>query len=164
MDESREAGNLGAQLDAAWTRRVAAANDWNTRLASGEIAPSVFQRAKWSMKALHGQGSYAERRAALETGWREDTGRKQPSLAWALNDVLGRNFWLGGAIKVVGDTAQLMGPILVKAIIRFGQDHAAAVAAGRPAPSIGPGVGMAIGLLCITIVASVCTHQVRLVC
>ena len=101
MDESREAGNLGAQLDAAWTRRVAAANDWNTRLASGEIAPSVFQRAKWSMKALRGwQGSYAERRAALETGWREDTGRKQPSLAWALNDVLGPRFWSGGYYKV----------------------------------------------------------------
>ena len=161
MDESRESGFLGAQLDAAWERRVAAANDWNIRLAAGEIAPSALRRARWAMQALRGSGSYRERRAALETAWREDGGRKQASLAWALNDVFGRDFWFGGAFKVVGDTAQLMGPILVKSIINYGKAHAAAVAAGQPPPSIGPGVGMAIGLLCTTVTTSVCQHQVR---
>ena len=66
MDESRESGNLGAQLDAAWERRVNAANEWNERLANGEIKPSIYKRAKWSAQALRGKGSYRERRAALE--------------------------------------------------------------------------------------------------
>ena len=165
MDESRESGLLGAQLDAAWARRVEAANDWNARLASGEITPSLLQRTRWSARALlrgKGQGgsSFRERRAALETEWREVSGRRQASLAWTLNDVFGRDFWFGGAFKVVGDTAQLMGPILVKSIINFGKEHAAAIAAGQPAPPIGRGAGMAVGLLCTTVTTSVCQHQV----
>ena len=164
MDESRESGELGAQLDAAWARRVAAATEWNKRLAAGEIAPSALQRARWAVQALgggSGSGGYSERRAALEAAWREVGGRRQASLAWTLNDVFGRDFWFGGAFKVVGDTSQLMGPILVKAIINFGKEHAAAVAAGQTPPSIGRGAGMAIGLLCTTVTTSVCQHQVR---
>ena len=160
MDQSRESGNLGAQLDEAWARRVKAANEWNTRLADGEIKPSLYNRTKWAVQALRGKGSYRERRAALETHWREVDGRKQASLAWTLNDVLGRDFWFGGLFKVVGDTAQLMGPLLVKAIINYGKEHVAAMNAGQTPPNIGRGVGMAIGLLCTTVTASVAQHQV----
>ena len=160
MDHSRESGNLGAQLDEAWARRVKAANEWNTRLADGEIKPSLYNRTKWAVQALRGKGSYRERRAALETHWREVDGRKQASLAWTLNDVLGRDFWFGGLFKVVGDTAQLMGPLLVKAIINYGKEHVAAMNAGQTPPNIGRGVGMAIGLLCTTVTASVAQHQV----
>ncbi|KAL7279088.1 hypothetical protein ACG7TL_006926 [Trametes sanguinea] len=159
MDESREAGLLGAKLDEAWERRVQAANEWNARLAKGEIKPGLIKRAKWSVQALRGPGSYRERRAALETHWIEVDGKKQASLAWALNDVFGRDFWFGGGFKVIGDTSQLMGPLLVKAIINFGKEHAAALQAGETPSGIGRGVGMAIGLFCITVTASVCQHQ-----
>ncbi|KAI0649348.1 ABC protein [Trametes meyenii] len=159
VDESRESGRLGTQLDEAWARRVLAASEWNAQLANGEIQPSALKRAKWSLQALRGKGSYSERRAALEAQWREVDGRKEASLAWALNDVLGRDFWFGGLFKVVGDTAALMGPLLVKAIINFGKSHAADYAAGRTPPGIGRGVGMAIGLWCITVTASVTQHQ-----
>ena len=159
MDYSRESGNLGQQLDEAWARRVQEAKEWNARLENGEIRPSIFKRAKWSVQALRGEGTYSERRAALETHWREVDGRKEASLAWSLNDVFGRDFWFGGAFKVVGDTSQLMGPLIVKAIINYGKERAAAVAAGREPPSVGRGVGMAIGLFCITVTASVSQHQ-----
>ncbi|KAI0661576.1 ABC protein [Cubamyces menziesii] len=159
MDESRESGILGAKLDEAWARRVQAADEWNARLAKGDIKPSLIKRAKWSIQALRGQGSYSERRAALESRWREVDGRKQPSLAWALNDVFGRDFWFGGGFKVIGDTSQLMGPLLVKAIINFGKEHAASLKAGETPSSIGRGVGMAIGLFCVTVTSSVCQHQ-----
>ncbi|KAI0370390.1 ABC protein [Pilatotrama ljubarskyi] len=159
MDESREAGLLGAKLDAAWARRVQDAKEWNARLANGEVKPSVFKRAKWSVQALRGQGTYRERREALEDHWREVDGRKQASLVWALNDVFGRDFWFGGGFKVIGDTAQLMGPLLVKAIINFGKEHVAAFEAGQVPPGIGRGVGMAIGLFCVTVTASVSQHQ-----
>ena len=160
MDHSREAGNLGEQLDAAWERRTEAANNWNERLVAGEVSPGLFRRAKWSIQALRGAGTYRERRAALEREWRDVSGRKEASLVWALNDVFGPHFWSGGAFKVVGDTAQLMGPVIVKSIINYGKDHLTATSTGQPGPSVGTGVGMAIGLLCTTITTSICQHQV----
>ena len=115
MDSSRESAALGDKLDAAWERRVQKAEEWNTKLANGEIRPPVLQRAKWAFQALKNDGSgYREKRAALERQWLEHDGRQQASLAWALNDTLGVSFWLGGLFKVLGDTSQLMGPILVK--------------------------------------------------
>ncbi|KAI0833290.1 ABC protein [Trametes gibbosa] len=159
MDESRESGVLGDKLDQAWARRVQTAKEWNARLANGDVKPSVFKRAKWSVQSLRGEGSYRERRKILEQRWRDIDGRKEPSLAWALNDVFGRDFWFGGAFKVMGDTSQLMGPLVVKAIINYGKEHAAVLSAGKTPPDLGRGVGMAIGLFCLTVTASVCTHQ-----
>ena len=68
-------------------------------------------------------------------------------------------FELRVPLKVIGDTSQLMGPLLVKAIINFGKTHFAAKQAGEEPPNIGRGVGMAIGLFCTTVCASVCQHQ-----
>ncbi|KAH9856552.1 ABC protein [Lenzites betulinus] len=159
MDESRESGVLGDKLDQAWARRVKAADEWNQRLANGDVKPSAFTRVKWSARALRGKGTYAERRAALEQRWRDTDGRKEASLAWALNDVFGRDFWFGGAFKVIGDTSQLMGPLVAKAIINYGKEHAAVLSAGKTPPDLGRGIAMAIGLFCLTVTASVCTHQ-----
>ena len=49
--------------------------------------------------------------------------------------------------------------ISLQAIINFAKERAAAQAAGQPVPNIGRGVGMAIGLFCTTVSASVATHQ-----
>jgi ATP-binding cassette, subfamily C (CFTR/MRP), member 1 len=43
---------------------------------------------------------YTEKRAALEQHWLNHDGRKEASLAWALNDTFGLSFWLGGLFKV----------------------------------------------------------------
>lgn len=94
MDPSREARLLSTQLDEAWARRVAKAKEWNARLASGEIKPSIFQRSEWYAKSLVGKGSYSEQ----EVRWRTVDGKRHASLTWALNDVLGRAFWAGGAL------------------------------------------------------------------
>ncbi|KAJ6525360.1 hypothetical protein B0H19DRAFT_1276156 [Mycena capillaripes] len=68
---------------------------------------------------------------------------KEASLAWALNDVFGDVFWIGGAFKisaqVIRATSQLMGPILVKAIINFSKARAAAWETGGDLPFIGKG-------------------------
>lgn len=130
----QEAGYLSEKLEAAWIRRVKAAEEWNAGLETGQVKAPVFTRLRWSVKALSGGFGYRDRRAALEKQWREVDGRKQASLAWAMNDVLGHLFWIGGVYKVCfcclnatihadslpqvfGDTAQLMGPILVKVCI-----------------------------------------------
>nr|CAD98883.1 ABC protein [Phanerodontia chrysosporium] len=167
LDEARQSGPLGAKLDAAWDRRVKEADDWNRRLDAGEIHPPWYLRMKWFFIALffwnHGPwkagAGFRQRRAALEHHWLTVGGRKQASLVWALNDTLGLSFWIGGCFKVFGDTAQLMGPLLVKAIINFSKERAAAKAAGEHVPSMARGAGMAIGLFCLTVAASVSQHQ-----
>ncbi|TCD60600.1 hypothetical protein EIP91_009818 [Steccherinum ochraceum] len=159
MDESREAGKLGQKLDEAWARRVKVAEEWNDKLDKGEVYPTLYTRVKWNVQSLRHPGTYAEHRSALEKHWREVDGRREASLVWALNDVFGISFWLGGLFKVFGDTAQLMGPILVKSIINFGKAHFAAKQAGEPVPNVGRGVGMALGLFCVTVAASVAQHQ-----
>ena len=82
-------------------------------------------------------------------------------------------------MQVTGDVMQLMGPLLVKvclvtcfpnltltpnpqAIINFGKEALAAKDAGEKPPNIGRGVGMALGLFCLTALTSVCQHQVIL--
>ncbi|KAJ6471750.1 ABC protein [Mycena vitilis] len=152
MGPEQEAGYLTAALEAAWARRVEAAETHNARLARGELKPGMVKRAGWMLRGR-------ERRAALQRKWEEKDGRKEASLAWALNDVLGHLFWKGGVFKVIQDTSQLMGPILVKSLINFAKARAAAKAAGETPANIGNGVGMAIGLLCVIVTASICQHQ-----
>ncbi|THV08675.1 P-loop containing nucleoside triphosphate hydrolase protein [Dendrothele bispora CBS 962.96] len=158
MHESFEAGYLSDQLDAAWARRVQKANEWNVALESGEIQPASWKRVSWSIRALC-SGHYRETRTALEQRWREVDGRREPSLVWSLNDVFASQFWIGGFFKVFGDTCQLMGPLLVKALINFAKERASARDNGDPLPNIGRGIGMAIGLFCIVVVASLSQHQ-----
>lgn len=100
MDESHEAGFLSAKLDEAWARRVTQANDWNLRLEVGSVNPNIFLRLSWTFRAIAGGRDYRQRFESLEKHWRSIGGRKTPSLAWSLNDVFAKMFWVGGAFKV----------------------------------------------------------------
>ncbi|EIN03766.1 ABC protein [Punctularia strigosozonata HHB-11173 SS5] len=160
IDDERSAEVLSRKLDQSWARRKKVAAEYNSKLAAGEIKPSAWKRVTWSVKALKGgKGSYGDRRKALEIKWQEVDGRKDPSLAYALNDVFGLSFWLAGVFKVFGDTSQLMSPLLIRAIINFGKARIMARDGDGPPPSVGRGVGMALGLWILTICASIGQHQ-----
>lgn len=100
LDETRQAGFLSDKLEASWTYRTRVADEWNVRLASGEIRPSLLKRTGWNLRSLAHVTEYSKMRAQLEKQWLEVGGRKEPSLAWALNDVFGWRFWSGGLSKV----------------------------------------------------------------
>ncbi|KAG1744460.1 ABC protein [Suillus lakei] len=169
MDPSRESAVLATKLEAAWQRHINAAADWNACLERGELRPSLLKRTGWALRSISSKGqtegaTWAERRAAFHKHWRECDGRKEASLTWALNDVFGNLFWTGGVIKargflLVGDTAQLMCPLVLRQIIVFAEERSAASAAGEPAPNIVRGVAMALGLFVLSMIQSVCTHQ-----
>lgn len=53
-----------------------------------------------------------------------------------------------------------MGPLLVKAIITFSKTRIQAKQDGAEVPNVGRGIGMAIGLFFLIVMASVCQHQV----
>lgn len=98
---------MSERLDASWERRKQTADEWNRRMANGEIHPSFLRRSLWELQACTPSSKYRKlggttgtRRAALEKRWREVDGMKHPSLAWALNDVFGIHFWAGGLFKV----------------------------------------------------------------
>ena len=104
MDESREAGRLAATLDESWDTRVKAADAWNARLDAGEIHPGFWLRCKWFFMSLRHRKSYGEYSKDMEEKWRSKDGRKEASLAWALNDTFGWSFWIGGGFKVCSVT------------------------------------------------------------
>ncbi|KAG2147857.1 P-loop containing nucleoside triphosphate hydrolase protein [Suillus bovinus] len=65
---------------------------------------------------------------------------------WTLNDI-------GGIFQVFGDTAQLMGPIILGSVPLQS-------VGGTPGPNVGRGIVMAFGLFGLTVMTSICTHQV----
>ena len=93
-----------AILDSFGARRRRA-DEYNTRLANGEIKPPLRLRL---ISALRGDGEERLRQ------WVEKEGRKQPSLTLAINDSVKWWFWSGGILKVAGDTAQVTSPLVVK--------------------------------------------------
>jgi ATP-binding cassette subfamily C (CFTR/MRP) protein 1 len=84
---------LSAKLDAAWARRVREADAYNARLAAGDVRLPLKLRLRWALLG-------AQRRADAERRWRDAGGRRAPSLAWALNEVFGFDFWSAGLFKV----------------------------------------------------------------
>lgn len=65
-------------------------------------------------------------------------------------------------MKVIGDTAQVTSPLLVKAIVNFATqsyvDHRTPGSASK-IPPIGKGIGLTFGLLALQLISSICTHH-----
>jgi hypothetical protein len=93
-----------AILDSFEARRKKA-DEYNARLANGEIRPPLKLRL---ISLLRGNREERVKR------WREKDGRKKPSLMWAMNDSIKWWFWSGGFLKIIGDTAQITSPLVLK--------------------------------------------------
>lgn len=61
--------------------------------------------------------------------------------------------------KVIGDLGQVVAPLVMKRLIVFVTDSNRAAREGTPAPHIGHGIGLAIGLALLQMVYSICTAQ-----
>lgn len=88
---------------------------FNKRLGRGDVRPGWVRCVKWALRrwitnTRRGVVGFLWRREKWEKvkvtreeqerGWRRDEGRGRASLVWALNDVLGRRFWIAGAFEV----------------------------------------------------------------
>lgn len=103
---------------------------WNDELPTAE--PKWTKRASWTVSAAfhrhlalefskYGKDdTFSHRRDTLEAEWRQKSGKQRGSVTWALNETF-PHFWWGGLYKVIADMAQLMGPLVVKEIIKFSQ-------------------------------------------
>ncbi|KAG8750569.1 hypothetical protein FRC12_012828 [Ceratobasidium sp. 428] len=145
---------LTPMMTLGYQRALQAPDLWRVR-AEEEAAPlSRALDEAWARRAEKAKNRTGRRKTWFGLG--KEIKDEGPSLAWALNDALGKEFWLAGLYKVVGDVSQLMSPLLFKAIIKFAQQRGRG---GPDAPHIGHGIGLAIGLPLLTVCASVCTHQ-----
>lgn len=165
MDESRESGPLADKFLVNLDKRQESAQEWNDSL---KTANAGWRKAKWSARSLwrlpekyeaYGPtATRAQRRATLEREWREHSGRKQGSLAWALSDTF-PSFWLTGPWKLAGDLSMAFAPLFTKQIIRYAQEVEQAHSLGQPYPAVGKGVGFALGLVALRLFSITCTNQ-----
>ncbi|KAJ7593418.1 ABC transporter [Mycena floridula] len=150
LEDDRKAAYIGEIISASFERRMKVAEEYNTKLANGQISPG-WKRIWWTLK-----GNRAER----EKQWREKDGKKHASLVWSMNDSVKWWFWSAGILKVIGDTAQVTSPLLVKAIISFAQDSYTGHRTGTgKIPPPGKGIGLTFALLALQLLASLCTHH-----
>ncbi|KAI9467371.1 ABC transporter [Lactarius psammicola] len=97
LQEHRSSGVIANVILDSFRARCRRAEEYNTRLANGEIKPPL------RLRLMNGSGQ-----------WVEKDGRKQPSLTLAINDSIKWWFWSGGILKVAGDTAQVTSPLVLK--------------------------------------------------
>lgn len=105
LQDHRGAAYIAGQINASFDRRLKEAEIYNARLASGELKLPGLKKFWWS---------FTRNGAEKEKKWREVDGRKKASLVLAMNDSVKWWFWSGGALKVIGDTAQVTSPLVVK--------------------------------------------------
>lgn len=99
LQESRSAASIADKINESFDRRKREAEEYNARLDKGEISPGI--RSFW----------WTDER---KKRWREKDGRKKASLVMAMNDSVKWWFWSSGILKVIGDTAQVTSPLVVK--------------------------------------------------
>ncbi|KAF9510628.1 hypothetical protein BS47DRAFT_1395829 [Hydnum rufescens UP504] len=132
LDDSRAAGLYADRILESFDR---------------DISPS------WPRKIWWGIGGNYE---ARERQWRQQDGKKKPSLAFAMNDAVKWFFWSGGLLKIISDMAQITTPLVIKAIIKYVTEfyEIRKLHPTAPTPSVGRGVGLAITLFLMQIIAS----------
>lgn len=86
---------------------------------------------------------------------RVKNGQKRPLLG-ALHESFTFEFWLGGVCSLIATVMQVLSPFVLRYLIQFATDAYVARVSDSPAPHIGRGLGLAIGVTLMQIVQSVC--------
>ncbi|WEW59727.1 ATP-binding cassette transporter yor1 [Emydomyces testavorans] len=89
---------------------------------------------------------------------RVERGDRYP-LLWAIYETFKFEFWLGGICQVFSSLLQVFTPYLTRYLIAFASDAYIAKVTKRPAPQIGQGLGIAIGICVMQIFQSLSTSQ-----
>lgn len=85
-------------------------------------------------------------------------GDKHP-LLWALNEVFFWEYWFAGACRMTADVLMVINPFILRYLIAFAVESYRAQQTGEPGPSVGKGVGLAVGIALIQGIVSLCAGQ-----
>ncbi|KAG9315244.1 hypothetical protein JVU11DRAFT_4378 [Chiua virens] len=149
LPDERSATRIANAILTSFEHRRQEAVLYNEQLANGRAGLGV-RGLWWSVRGV---------RAEREKAWRERDGKRKASLILAMNDSVKWLLWSAGILKVIGDTAQVTSPLVVKAIITFATESYTAHLAGTPTPPIGTGIGLAFALLILQLISSWCTQH-----
>ncbi|KAK3715700.1 ATP-binding cassette transporter yor1 [Vermiconidia calcicola] len=89
---------------------------------------------------------------------RTEAGSKRP-LTMALYDTFKREFLIGGACQLTAALMQVMSPFVMKYLISFSGRAYAASIRGTPAPNIGNGIGLVVGITAMQVIQSLSTNH-----
>ncbi|PPJ59126.1 hypothetical protein CBER1_01724 [Cercospora berteroae] len=80
-------------------------------------------------------------------------------LPMALYDTYKREFWIGGICNLISACLQVLSPFTMKYLIAFAGRAYAAQVSDSPAPSIGEGIGLVLGITGMQIIQSNCINH-----
>ncbi|KAK8067194.1 ATP-binding cassette transporter protein [Apiospora hydei] len=80
--------------------------------------------------------------------------KEKNPLVWALHETFFLEFWIGGLCQFCSSIFQVMSPFTLRYLIQFSQDAYVASQRGEPAPHIGAGVGLVIGVTVMQLLQS----------
>ncbi|KAL1304864.1 hypothetical protein AAFC00_003788 [Neodothiora populina] len=80
-------------------------------------------------------------------------------LRGALYDTFKKEFLLGGLCEGIAAVVQVLSPFVLRYLINFATEAYQAKYTGQPAPHIGHGIGLVIGVTCLQQIQSVCTNH-----
>ncbi|KAG8623951.1 hypothetical protein KVT40_008927 [Elsinoe batatas] len=89
---------------------------------------------------------------------RKERGDKNP-LRMALFDTVKKEFLVGGACQLVASTLQILGPFTLRFLIAFATEAYIAQQRRLPAPDIGHGIGLVVGITLMQAVQSLSTNH-----
>ena len=147
MDDARSSALLSEKLVSNLMARQDKAAEFNRLLEDPNTPLPLWQRITFPL---------LPNRKAREKDFRTKSGKRTASLGWALSDTFGAYFWMGGTFKIVGDLAQSTTPLTLRALIKWSGKYNAEKHLGA---SIGPGIGMAFGILAQLLISSFCIHH-----
>ena len=105
LPPSRDSAKYAAQIEGAFQRRRARADETNAKIDKGELKPPLRLCLVWALT-----GNSARRCDA----WIANHPRAKPSLALALNDAVFWWLWVGGALKLLADIGTVCVPLLIR--------------------------------------------------
>ena len=106
LQDHRSAEVIAEAILSSFDARQKKADEYNARLAKGEITPPLSLRLISRLRRRDGEERLKR--------WREEDGKAQPSLTLAMNDAIKWWFWSGGILKLISDTALTMCPLVLK--------------------------------------------------
>lgn len=151
MPDHRQAKVYAARLEEAWARRSeqcrvkAMAEKEQGKTKSSSSSPSSMTRLGWQL--LRKDAEVEEKK------WKKkQKDKNNPSLLFALNDVIFSWFWIGGLLKLIGDLSIITSPLLVRAVINT-LSHTEGPQAESQRRR---GFGLVVGLFLLLVLSVVC--------
>ncbi|TLS29492.1 hypothetical protein PpBr36_02112 [Pyricularia pennisetigena] len=85
-------------------------------------------------------------------------GQKFP-LALAIHEAFFREFWLGGFCSLISTLMQVLSPFMLRFLIQFATDAYNAANEGTPAPPVGTGAGLIVGVVLMQVAQSLAMNH-----